>query len=179
MTDDRPVKSLSIEYHTAIGIITVNGALMDQLIDSAIWVVLKMSPELGVTITKLIANTSRKILFLRELVDPMFVDDNIRRDFHDVFCKLRSAQANRSKIVHAKWVFTPADEAFHIEVAVSDETLPVVEPMPLSRLQHYGSEIWTAHMALENFFLQVDLKPDTTGTYAWPPRFESRQFRRK
>jgi hypothetical protein len=58
---------------------------MDQLIDSAIWVVLKMSPELGVTITKLIANTSRKILFLRELVDPMFVDDNIRRDFHDVF----------------------------------------------------------------------------------------------
>jgi hypothetical protein len=85
MTDDRPVKSLSIEYHTAIGIITVNGALMDQLIDSAIWVVLKMSPELGVTITKLIANTSRKILFLRELVDPMFVDDNIRRDFHDVF----------------------------------------------------------------------------------------------
>lgn len=179
MTDEISVVGLSAEYHIAIGIITVNGALLDQLVDTAIWVVLKMPPERGVTVTKLIANTSRKITFLNELLQPMFVDDAIRQDFHAVYSKLKSAQKNRSKIVHAKWVFKPSDQTIHIELPLSDETLPAIEAMPLSRLQHYGTEIARAHTALEEFFLRTEIRPDTTGTYTWPPRFEARKFRPK
>ena len=179
MTDEGPVMGLSAEYHIAIGVITVNGAIMDQLVDNAIWVVMKMPPERGVTVTKLLISTTRKIGFLRDLVQPMFEDDVVKADFHDVFSKLKSAQANRSKIVHAKWVFKHSDLSVHIEVPASDETLPAIEPMPLKRLQHYGSEIAKAHKALEDFFLRVDIKPDTTGTYTWPPRAEGRQFRQK
>lgn len=179
MAEKTPVMGLSAEYHTAIGVITVNGALMDQLVDSAIWVVLKLPPERGITITKLIANTSRKIAFLRDLVNPMFVSEEVRADFHDVYSKLKSAQANRSKIVHAKWVFKNSDQSIHIEVTASDETQSAIESMPLSRLQHYGEEIGKAHSALENFFLRVELKPGTEGTHKWPPRLEGRKFRQK
>ncbi len=179
MTDEVPVMGLSAEYHIAIGVITVNGAIMDQLVDTAIWMVMKLPPERGITITKLIANTSRKIKFLRDLVEPMLENDELKADFHDVFSKLKSAQANRSKIVHAKWVFKHSDRSVHIEVPASDETLPAVEAMPLSQLQHYVTETVTAHTALEEFFLRVDIKQGTTGTYNWPPRFEGRQFREK
>ena len=179
MSDPPPIHVLSPEYHIAIGMITVNGAIMDQLVETAVWMVLKLPPERGVTVTKLIANTSRKIAFLRDLLEPMFENDKVKADFHDVFSKLKSAQANRSKIVHAKWVVKHADQSVHIEVPVSDETQPVIESMPLSRLQHYVSEIATAHMALEDFFLRVEIKQDTTGTYTWPPRLEGRKFREK
>tara|TARA_R110000868_G_scaffold235282_1_gene489201 strand:+ start:1393 stop:1932 length:540 start_codon:yes stop_codon:yes gene_type:complete len=179
MSDPIPESSLSPEYHIAIGVITVNGALMDQLVETAIWMVLKMPPERGVTVTKLIANTSRKIQFLRDLLDPMFVDDEIRTDFHEVYSKLKSAQKNRSKIVHAKWVFKQSDGTIHIELPLTEETLPVVEPMPLKQLQRYGSEIATSHRALENFFLQADIQVDTSGTYQWPPRTEGRKFHQK
>ncbi len=63
--------------------------------------------------------------------------------------------------------------------SASDETLPVVEAMPLLQLQHYVTETVTAHTALEDFFLRVEIKPDMTGHHAWPPRFEERQFREK
>ena len=179
MADKNPVFQLPLDYHVAIGVITVNGAIMDQLVDAAIWVVMKMPPERGVIITKLIANTSRKITFLRDLLTPMFNSDDVKADFHKVFSKLKSAQANRSKIVHAKWVFKKLDSSIHIEVAASEETLPVIEKMPLSRLQHYGTEIATAHSPLENFFLRVDITPESTATHTWPPRHEGRQYRQK
>ena len=179
MTDDAPVMGLSAEYHIAIGVITVNGAIMDQLVEIAIWMMLKLPPERGITVTKLIANTSRKITFLRDLVEPMFETGELKADFQDVFSKLKSAQANRSKIVHAKWVFKHSDLSVHIEVPASDETLPVIEAMPLSELQRYVTETVTAHTALEDFFLRVEIKPDTAGHHAWPPRFEERRFREK
>lgn len=179
MSDPIPEANLSPEYHIAIGIITVNGALMDQLVETAIWMVLKMPPERGIAVTKLIANTSRKIQFLRDLLNPMFVNDNIRTDFHDVYSKLKSAQKNRSKIVHAKWVFKKKDGSIYIELPLTDETFPAIEPMPLKQLQRYGSEIATAHRALEDFFLRAEIRPDTSGTYQWPPRTEGRQFRPK
>ena len=178
MSDGIPVVGLSVEYHTAIGLITVNGAIMDQLVDTAIWMVMKLPPERGITITKLIANTSRKIRFLRDLVEPMFENDELKADFHGVFSKLKSAQAHRSKIVHAKWVFKHSDHSIHIEVPASDENQAVVEAMPLSQLQRYGDEIAKAHKELEDFFLRVEIKPDTTGTYKWPPRLEGRPIRK-
>ena len=174
-----PVLILSPEYHIAIGVITVNGAIMDQLVDTAIWMVTALPPERGQTITKLLVSTARKIDFLRDLVQPMFENDKIKTDFHNVYSKLKSAQANRSKIVHAKWVVKHSDQSIHIEVPASNETLPVIESMPLSRLQHYGSEIATAHKSLEDFFLQAEIKPDTTGHHTWPPRFEGRSYREK
>ncbi|MDP6952220.1 MAG: dihydroxy-acid dehydratase [Alphaproteobacteria bacterium] len=78
MTDEAPEMSLSPEYHIAIGVITVNGAIMDQLVDAAIWLVMKLPPERGITVTKLIVNTSRKIKFLRDLVEPMFESDELK-----------------------------------------------------------------------------------------------------
>lgn len=91
MTHEPPVMILSPEYHIAIGVITVNGALMDQLVDNAIWLVLKLPPERGQTITKLLVSTTRKINFLRDLMRPMFESNAIKADFHDVFSKLKSA----------------------------------------------------------------------------------------
>lgn len=179
MASTLPETTLSPEYHIAIGIITVNAALMDQLIDNAIWVVMKLPPERGVTITKLIASTTRKIDFLRELLEPMFEDEVIKKDFHNVFSKLKAAQANRSKIVHAKWVVKHSDQSIHIELPLSDETVPEIVSMPLEQLQGYGFEIANAYKALEDFFRRVEIKPGTTGTYTWPPRFEERRFRQK
>jgi hypothetical protein len=143
-----PVTILSSEYHIAIGVITVNGAIMDQLVDTAIWMVTKLPPERGQTITKLLVSTARKIDFLRDLLHPMFENDEIKTDFQDIHSKLKSAQKNRSKIVHAKWVVKHSDQSIHVQVPASDETLPVIEPMPLTRLQHYGTEIAMAHKAL-------------------------------
>ena len=179
MTEEVPFMTLPPDYHTAIGVITVNGALMDQLVDHAIWVVLKMAPDHGKVVTDLLVNTSRKIRFLRDLLNPMFTDEKIKSDFHDIFMKLKSAQANRSKIVHAKWVFKPKDRSVHIEVPSSEENLGAAEPMPLPQLQHYGSEIFRAYTALENFFSNIELKPGTTGRHPWPPRGQMRDFRPK
>jgi hypothetical protein len=179
MSAQKPSMALSPDYHTAIGVITVNGAIMDQLIDTAIWLVLKMPPERGMIVTGLLANTSRKITFLRDLVAPMISDGNLKKEFHDVFSKLKSAQANRSKIVHAKWVFKASDRSIHIEVPPTEETPSEAESMPLARLQGYGREIAQAHKALEDFFLKVEISPAETGTYTWPPRFEGRPFRPK
>jgi hypothetical protein len=88
-------------------------------------------------------------------------------------------QANRSKIVHAKWLFKHDDLSVHIEVPASDETQPAVEAMPLSQLQRYVTETVTAHTALEEFFPRVEIKQGTTGAHSWPPRFEGRLFREK
>ena len=179
MAEETPLTTLSPEYHIAIGVITVNAAIMDQLIDNAIWVVMKLPPERGVTITKLLVSTTRKIKFLRDLLNPMFENDEIKKDFQKVYSKLKSAQANRSKIVHAKWVVLHPDKSIHIELPLSDETLPEVEAMPLKKLQRYGSEIAKAHRALEDFFLRVEMKPETTGNHIWPPRFEARKYKKK
>ena len=179
MPEPAPVTMLPEDYHTAIGVITVNGALMDQLVDVAIWTILRQPPERGATITKLLVATTRKIKFLKELCEPMFKSEKVRTNFHDVYSKLTSAQANRSKIVHAKWVVTHPKKEFCIEVEESDETQAVVEAMPLSRLQRYGSEIFQAYRALEKFFLEVQLTPDKTGAHVWPPRAQKRPYRRK
>lgn len=179
MAEQVPTASLSPEYHIAVGVITVNGALMDQLVDAAIWMILKMPPENGRTVTGLLMNTARKIQFLRDLVAPMISDENLQREFQDLYGKLRSAQANRSKIVHAKWVFSHKDRLIHIETPETDETQAVVEPMPLTKLQGYGIEIAQAHKALEDFFLRIEMTPKETRTYTWPPRFEGRRYRKK
>lgn len=179
MSEPAPVTMLPEDYHTAIGVITVNGALMDQLIDFAIWTILRQPPERGVTVTKLLVATTRKIKFLKELCEPMFKGEKVRADFHEVYCKLTSAQKNRSKIVHAKWVITDRTKEICIEVEESDETQAVVEAMPLSRLQRYGSETFQAYRALEKFFLEVEITPDKTGAHVWPPRARKRPYRRK
>ena len=172
-----PAGVLSDDYYNAIGKITVNAAIMDHLIDSTIWMVLKMPPERGKTITKLQVATGRKIRLLHHLVVPMIKDDQLKTEFLDVYCKLTSAQANRSKIVHAKWVFRASDQEILIEVPDLDDTVAVVEPMPVKQLQRYASEIARAQKALEKFFLKVVLKSDGTGFSVWPPSAEPRRSR--
>lgn len=174
-----PPVGLSDEYHSAIGLITVNGALMDQLIDTAIWVTLQMPPDRGVIVTSLILNTSRKITFLRDLLDPMFSGHKVRKDFHDVFSKLKSAQKNRSKIVHAKWIYSREDQSIHIVVPESADSPQVAEAMPLKKLQRYGDEIAQAHDALEKFFLNVEITHHSSGTHIWPPRYQEQNLHQR
>lgn len=179
MREPTPAHVLPREYYSAIGVITVNGALMDQLIELAIRLPLRLGPEQGRVLTNLLLSTTRKIDFLRDILNPMFDSKEIKADFQEVYAKLKSAQKNRSKIVHAEWVIKHSDKSIHIRIPQSDETVPEIEPMPLRQLQNYGSEIARAHKALENFFAKNELKPGTTGQYTWPPRAEGRQFRER
>ena len=116
-----PRKELPPEYHIAIGVITVNGAIMDQLVDSAIWMILQMPPERGLPVTKLLVSTARKIDFLKDLLEPLFEDNALKNKFQNVYMKLKSAQANRSKIVHAKWVFSASDQSILIELPPEED----------------------------------------------------------
>ena len=109
----------------------------------------------------------------------MFDSDEVKEDFHEVYSKLKSAQKKRSNIVHAKWVARHPEQTIHIELPLSDETRPGIEPMPLEKLQRYGSEIAQAHKALEEFFLRVEIRPEATGTHMWPLGMNPVNFNRR
>lgn len=175
MTNSPPEFKLPDDYHAAVGVITVNAAILDNLINNAIWVVLKMPPDQGRLITDPILSTRRKIDLLNDLVVPMISDDALKNEFSNMIGKLRSSQKDRSKIVHAKWVVKHSDRSIHIEVPSSDETQPGVEPMPLDRLRGYGDALALANILLEQFFLKVEMSPAKSGSYVWPPRFSPRR----
>lgn len=176
MTDTPPPNfKLPDDYHTAIGVITVNAAILDNLINNAIWLILRMPPENGRLITDPILSTQRKINLLQNLVDPTISNDALKTDFLEVITKLRTAQKSRSKIVHARWVVRLSDHSVHIEVASSDETQPEVESMPLDKLRGYGDQLAQANLALEQFFLRVDISPAQSGHHVWPPRYAPRR----
>ena len=164
-----PLVKLPSEYYETIGIITTDGAVLDDLVNNAIWVLLRLTPERGKVITNPIINTKRRIDLLAEIARPMISDDEMRRQFNEVYAKLGSAQANRSKIVHAQWLFHRTDKTWHIEVSESDEVLPWAEPMPLSRLKSFVSELVEASNALRSFLMKVKPIPDRPIPAVWPP----------
>jgi hypothetical protein len=164
-----PRVRLPTEYYETIGIITADGAVLDDLVNNAIWVLLAMPPERGKVITNPIINTKRRIDLLAEIARPMISDEEMRRQFNGVHAKLGSAQANRSKIVHAQWLFHRKDQTWHIEVFESDEVRPWAEPMPLSRLKSFVSELDEACDALRSFVSRVKLATERPRAAVWPP----------
>ena len=156
------------KYAQVIGELTINAALMDQLIDHTIAVFLGTSPTIGRLITDSILSTTRKIKLLEGIADEIPPEGPLKDQFHDVCSKLQSAQAHRSKIVHARWGHRPKTDAYYVVTFEPGEKRSATETMPLSRLEGYGREVAQAYRALEKFLDSIDFVPGKKGKHAFP-----------
>ena len=174
-----PQFTLPKEYQEAIGAITVNAALMDQLIDHTIAVFLQTSPAIARLITEPILSTTRKIKLLKGIADQITPTAPTKKQFHKAYSKLRSAQAHRSKIVHARWGYSPKTNEYYIVSAQSDEGHHEDEPMNLPTLLGYVHELAQAYQALETFLHSIQFVPGKTGVHSWPPVHTRRPGKKK
>ena len=174
-----PQFTLPKEYQEAIGGITVNAALMDQLIDHTIAVFLQTSPPIARLITDPILSTTRKIKLLKGIADEIAPTGPTKKQFHEVYSKLQSAQAHRSKIIHARWRYSPKTNEYYIVSAQSDEGHQEDESIRLPTLLGYAHELAQAYQALEKFLHSIQFVPGKTGVHAWPPVHTRRSQKKK
>ena len=175
----RPLVRLPPDYLRAVGAITTNAALMDKLIDHTIAVFLRTSPTIGRRITEPILSTARKIDLLKGIGDEIAPDGPLKDQFCAVCAKLSSAQAHRSKIVHARWGYRPKTDSFYVVWFEPGEDQPVTDPMPLQTLLNYGRQLDQARKALEKFLDSVDFVPWQKDLHVWPPFYHTRERKKK
>ena len=179
-----PVITLPPEYLKAIGALTTNAATMDMLLDHMIAVFLRTSPVIGRLITDPILSTKRKLALLNAIQIETALDDTIKKRFEVVYQKLTSAQANRSKIAHAKWGVSVTEgtdaepKEYYIVSYEPGEEEPVTAPMPLSTLKGYATQMAQAHKALEDYLGSIEFRPGKRGKHRWPPVYNEKPPKR-
>lgn len=177
MTEENslPVVTLPAPYFEAIGMLIAHAATLELLVDHTLAVFLRTSPTIARTFTGAIRDAKRKLQILKSVHDELADSEETRKLFDPIYQKLTSAQANRSKIAHAKWGATVNDDGgqdenseYYILWYPEGEDEAVTDLMPLSTLQGYASQLATAHQELDRYLRALNFRPGASGQHQWP-----------
>ena len=173
-----PDLELPDDYRMAVGTLAVNAGILDRSVDYAIWSFLRVPPTVGRLITGPIVSASRKIELMRSIGKiAAEADSKVSKRWTTVGGKVSGANKLRSRIVHATW--TRKDDGGQLHIARFEEGVgdPIVEPMPIEKLQGYTNEVAVAQRLLIGFLSRHPVEPDpkTAGIHRWPSRYRGRE----